>query len=62
MKPLDALVSIWWSLAALATLYVVLHTPADVEPPRHSKGSGAACEALSGPVMLRVLTTDSGAR
>lgn len=54
MKTLEAVISMWWSLTAVATLYVVLHRPA-VQDARAVRETTAACQVSSGPVMLRVL-------
>jgi len=62
MKALDALVSIWWSLTALATLYVVLHRPVQVDAHHATDRAVGACELPSGPVMLRVLAPQREAR
>jgi len=58
MKTLDALISMWWSLTALATLYVVLHRPAVHDAPAARERTQAACEVRSGPVLLRVLAPE----
>ena len=62
MKTLDALISMWWSLTALATLYLVLDRPAQREAPVAMERAQSACEVPSGPVMLRVLAPGREAR
>jgi len=61
MKALDALVSIWWSLTALATLYLVLDHPVEHDRLTPTAPS-AACELPSGPVRLRIVAPGEGAR
>ena len=62
MKALDALISIWWSLTALATLYVVLDRPVETERAAPPAAAPTACELPSGPVMLRLVAPAQRAR